>query len=128
MNKVLTLVTENKYAVINAKYPYLISSLFQNFSLDPGTSVGEYPGIKAMFLKVCISIFGVNWYKRETAFGMIYNLGLVSSVSDDLKKVIMSDETYPDLVPFLACAGIFNEQYSWDVFKSNFTDVPILTE
>lgn len=126
MNKVLDLVKADGYPVINAKYPNLLDTLFSNFSLDPGVVSGQYPGIKAMFLRVCTSIFGTNWYYQNTQLGRAYNLSLISNVSDDMKKVIMSDETAPELIPLICAAGMFNEQTAIDSFKSYFSDVPIL--
>ena len=128
MNKVLDLVSAKGKATINAKYPGLASNLFQSFVLDNDTSPGEYPAIKAMFLRVVISIFGDSWYKSPTMFGMVLNMGLISSVSEDMKKVLISDNTAPELVVLMACVGVFSDQPAIEVFKGHFPDVPILTE
>lgn len=128
MGKVLDLVSTTRYAVINAKYPQLINQLFNNFSIDQNTSVGEYPTIKALFFKVITTIFGNNWYLRKTAFGDVLDLGLVNQVSDDIKKVLVSDATYPEIIPLLCSAGIFNSEDAITVFERNFPDAPILTE
>lgn len=126
MAKVIELVSKKGYPVINAKFPNLLQTIFNNFALDVGTSVGAYPGLKKMFMDVCIALRGDNWYKRGTSFGEAYDLGLVSSLSDDIKKVLMSDETYPDIVSYLCCAGIFTDIPAIDVFKQSFPDAPIL--
>jgi len=126
MNKVLDLVSAKSHAMINAKYPGLANNLFQNFVLDNGTSPGQYPAIKAMFLRVVTTIFGDNWYKTNSMFGQVLNMGLISSVSEDMKQVLISDDTAPELVVLMACTGMFNEQSAVDTFKNSFPDVPII--
>lgn len=128
LNKVLDLVSKKNHAVINAKFPGLASSLFQNFVLDSGTSPGDYPAIKATFLHVVTTIFGDTWYKTPTSFGWVLNMGLISSVSEDMKKVMVSDNTNDELVVLMACTGMFNEQPAIEIFKNSFPDAPILTE
>jgi len=122
----LDLVSAKSHAMINAKYPGLANNLFQNFVLDNGTSPGQYPAIKAMFLRVVTTIFGDNWYKTNSMFGQVLNMGLISSVSEDMKQVLISDDTAPELVVLMACTGMFNEQSAVDTFKNSFPDVPII--
>lgn len=126
LGKVLDLVSKERYAVINAKYPQLIDNIFSNFSLDPGTETGKFPEIKALFLRVCTTIYGAEWYYQDTGLGKAYNLGLISNVSDDMKKVLMSDETASEIVAVMCCAGMFSESSAIDTFKGYFPGVPML--
>lgn len=126
--KVLTLIDATQYAIVNAQYPNLVSTIMANFALDNGVTSDGYPGIKASVMTIFNDIAGANWYLTSTAFGQAYDLGAVTTVSSDMKKVLLSDDTYPELIPVICCEGIFTNVNAITKFQQDFPSVPILVD
>lgn len=119
---------QGKNALLN-KYPDFIEKLFTGFTFDSDMLQEDYPALKVKLLAVLERIAGPRWMYRDTQFGEAYNLGLVSSISNDmitlLSPVTVEDATN-EYIPLLACSGMFKEQSALDVLDKSFTDPPIL--
>jgi len=126
--KVLELIDPYQYAVLNAKYPQLISQIFGNFTLDPNTTIDQYPAIKQQLMDVCGKVVGTTWYLRNNAFGQTYDMGMLGSISTDIKKVMLCNETYPELIPLICTSGMFASMNAISAFQQNFPNVPMLDQ
>lgn len=128
INEVLTLIDPYQYGVLNAKYPQLISQIFANYAVDPNTDPATYPTIKANLLNVCSKVVGPTWYLRTNEFGTTFDLSTLATISDDIKKVLLSDNTYPELIPLICATGMFTSMSAITVFTQQFPNVPMLDQ
>lgn len=117
VKKILEIIQTEGANKVNAKYPDLIEQLLGNFRLQDTEDTSDYPRIRSSILEVCTKLKGVDWYKSYTQLGMCINMGLVNSISDDAKNVLMEETS---LVPLLAGAGVFSDLNAIDVFQQNF--------
>jgi len=128
ITKVLELIDPYQYAVLNAKYPQLINQIFGNFTLDPNTTVDQYPAIKQQLMDVCGKVVGATWYLRNNAFGQTYDMGMLGTISTDIKKVMLCNETYPELIPLICTSGMFTSTNAISAFQQSFSNVPMLDQ
>lgn len=128
IDAVLNLIDKEQYGWINAKYPDMIPTIFANFQIDSNMVVADYPALKAKLMRVLNSVIDDTWYYRETQFGKAINLAIVNQISDDMKKILMSDPTYPEVTLMIACAGVFSDEPAFEVFKRHFPRVPIIIQ
>lgn len=114
---ILDIIQKEGVNKVKAKYPQLVEQLLTNFSFSNEDTEGDYPAIKALLLKVIVTIDGEAWYTYPTQFGPATNVGLVNSISQDA-KLLLSDED--KLIPMLASSGIFMDTPAPDVFRTDF--------
>lgn len=114
---ILDIIQEDGANKVRAKYPNLIEEMLMNFAFGENTTPEEYPQIKTMMLDVFVRVYGPDWYKYPTQFGMVTNCALSSYISDDA-KLVLSEER--DLIPLLASSGVFQDTPARDVFLGNF--------
>lgn len=124
LNEILTLINDDGVNTINAQYPLLVNMLLTNFSFGYDVTPNDYPKLKQDLLLIITKIKGSDWYLMQTQFGLIPNLALVSSISDDSRTLLM-DEDY--LIPLLGASNKFRSQDSRNVFIQDFPGVPTLS-
>jgi hypothetical protein len=119
---------QGKNALLN-KYPNFIEQLFSNFKFDANMLQENYPALKVKLLAILERVAGPRWMYRDTQFGEAYNLGLVSTISEDmitlLSPVTVEDATN-EYIPLLATSGMFKEQSALDVLDKSFDNPPII--
>jgi len=119
LNTIIDIIQKEGVAKVHAKYPDLVERMLANFTLNRDVTPGEYPLVAAKLLKVFTVIAGPDWYKYPTQFGMALNLGLVSSISDHAKMILVDTD---ELGPLLCASGVFVEQSALEKFKSDFSN------
>lgn len=117
LQSILDIIQAEGANKVRAKYPKLIEETLMNFRFTDGTNPEDYPQLKTMMLDVFVRVFGPDWYKYPTQFGMKTNMALSSFISDDA-KLILSEER--DLIGLLCGAGIFMDTPARDVFLTHF--------
>lgn len=129
VDKVMGLLDEQGKNTLLNKYPDFIEKLFTGFTFDADMLQEDYPALKVKLLAILERVGGPRWMYRDTQFGEAYNLGLVTTISNDmitlLSPVTVEDATN-EYIPLLACSGMFKEQSALDILDGSFDSPPIL--
>lgn len=123
MNTILGIIQKEGANKVGAKYPKLIQSMLTNFTFNRDVDPSQYPELTTKMLSVFTTVFGSDWYTYPTQFGPAINLGLVSTISDSSKILLVDVD---ELAPLLCGSGILAEQSASDVFKQDFPNAVII--
>lgn len=123
LEEIVRIVETEGVNTIKAKYPDINDRLLSSYNLPEGTTPDKYPALRTALKNILVVLGGESWYKTFSQFGMVTNMALVNSISDDAKFLLSEYEEY---IPFLCAAGIFQERTAIEVFSSHFPKAVIL--
>lgn len=124
LTEIVNIVETEGAAKIAALYPNTVQELLTNYYFSSDVDPSDYPRLTTDLLNVCTSLNGADWYKYPTQFGMVTNVGLVSTISTDAKTLLESNE---NMIPLLCSSGIFTEQSATELFTTDFPNAVKLT-
>lgn len=117
INKMLEIIGKEGLYKVRAQYPDLIERTLASFQFTQNTYPEDYPELALKLELLLETVGGTDWFKTSTEFGMITNLAVVGSISEDAKLLLSEVERYR---PLLCASGIFTEQSAGQVFLSHF--------
>lgn len=117
VRKILEIINKEGAKKVNATYPDLIEQLLGNFRFQASENTSDYARIRNSILEVCTKLKGDHWYMTYTQMGMVTNMALVNSISDDAKTVLMDVD---ELVPLLCGSGLFGDMSAIEIFQQDF--------
>ena len=123
LDEILKILDDASRYTIKNQFPNFAETVLANFNFPEGTLPEDYAGYKDKLIAVIKKIEGVKWMYKTTFMGDILNIGLVTTISDDSKTLLMR---VPEYVPFLCTSGLMNQEAASGVFKRMFPDAVTL--
>lgn len=80
---------------LNANTPDFATRVLSNFAFVPGTTVGDYPA-QMVKLEQLMSLLKPNWFWTNRGNERVWNLGTMSTASEDAVTLMLSSPTYRD--------------------------------
>lgn len=115
----------SRYPLIKARYPKLVSTFLSNFKLDKAKDFQHHhQTICDNTVGLFTQIFGEDWLKINTSFGLAVNGLIGSNISSDAVTVFKLNES---MLPMITIKGIFTEQDAVDWFYQKFSETPKLS-
>lgn len=124
IERILEIIEQEGVNQVRAKYPDLIERMLSGFYFSTDSTPADYPEMRDLLVKVCVTFGGPDWYKTHSWYGMATNMALVNYISPDAKLLL---EEVPELIPLLAGAGVFMDTMAREVFLVDFPKAVSLT-
>ena len=123
LDEILKILDDASRYTIKNQFPNFAETVLANFNFPEGTLPEDYAGYKDKLIAVIKKIEGEKWLYKTTFMGDILNIGLVTTISDDSKTLLMR---VPEYVPFLCASGLMSQESAAGVFKRMFPDAVTL--
>lgn len=121
LKEMLSILGEDTYSMIKRNYPTLPQDFLANYYLDSKVYFHEHQSVSDELVKVLTDLYGVSWYKTDTAHGEAYNVLIGTGCSEDAVKLLSLQE---DLAVLVSLKSTFTEFPASEVFFEHFPDTP----
>lgn len=121
LKELLSILGEEQFPKVKAYYPTLCRDFLKSFYIDPKVYLHQHDELCQDMRAVFASIYGDEWYKVQTWYGMAFDVTMTSECSDDAVTILSTDLELGILV---ALRGTFTEDSAAEVFFTQFQNTP----
>lgn len=124
LKELTSIAGSSLYPNIKARYPTLVRTYMTNYRLNTKKDhQKDYRKIVDETIALFKAIYGEDYLKINTSFGMVYDGSIGSTASQDAITVYSLND---ELGMLLTLKGVFQINKSFDVFLSHFPNTPVL--
>lgn len=117
INKMFEIIGKDGIHKVRAQYPDLIERTLVGFYFTENTYEEDYAQLGVLLNNLLVTVGGDNWHLMQTEYGAVYNLAMVSSISENAALLLSA---YPQYIPMLAASSMFGDENALDVFQVQF--------